>query len=89
MDEGRKIREQLDYVERDLANAEAYVERNVNVDSVAWLHLGDWRGNSGHPLWMKNHMIPSLKRWKVKKEKALQTLNKKRRERLKDHRQQA
>jgi hypothetical protein len=89
MDKERKVREQLEYVERDLANAEAYLEQNVNVDSGSWLHLSDWRGQSGHPLWMKNHMIPSSKRWIVKKERALQTLNNKRRERLKDHRQQA
>lgn len=85
----QKIKKQIEYVETDLANAEAYVERNVNVDSLAWLHLGDWKGKSGHPLWMKNFMIPTLKRWKAKKERTLQTLDNKRRERLKDHRQQS
>jgi len=33
--------------------------KNVNVKGFpSWLKLSDWKGKSGHPLWMKNHMIP-------------------------------
>ena len=69
--------EQLKMVEKDLANAEEYVEQNVNLESASWLHFDDWRGNSGHPLWMKNHMIPAAKRWRARKEKALEGIHKK------------
>lgn len=81
----RKIKDRLNSLERDLANAKAYLERGVNVEGFAWLHTDDWQGKSGHPLWIENHMIRALKRRRVKEENALQTLNNKRRERLKDH----
>ena len=84
----RKIKEWIETIEKTLGNAEAYLERNVNVEGMSWLHTDDWNGKSGHPLWMQNHMIPALTRSRVKKEKALQTLNNKKRERLKDHRRQ-
>ena len=82
----QKIKEFIETYETCLANAEAYLEQNVNIEGSSWLHTDDWRGKSGHPLWMKNHLVPRLKRYKARKEKALQTINNKRRERLKDHR---
>ena len=71
---GRKIEEQLQHIEERLSNAEEYVERNVNVEGSSWLHLGDWRGKSGHPSWMRNHMIPSMKKLRARKEKALENI---------------
>jgi hypothetical protein len=70
----RKIMEQLDMIDRHLANAEEYVARNENVKGSPQFHLGDWKGKSGHPLWMKNHMIPQTKRVRARMEKALETI---------------
>jgi hypothetical protein len=55
----RKIKEHLEIIEKRLANAEKYVARNKNVRSSS---QEDWNGKSGHPLWMKNQMVPSTQR---------------------------
>jgi hypothetical protein len=57
----RRIQERLESIDKSLASAEAYVEKGVNVRSTSWLHLGDWKGRSGHPKWMKNHMLPQTR----------------------------
>jgi hypothetical protein len=72
-----KIEEQLEMIEKRLANAEEYVGRNVNVEGASWLHLDDWNGKSGHPSWMRNFMIPALKKSRAKKEKALEGIHRK------------
>jgi hypothetical protein len=77
----RKIKEQLASIEKRLANAEEYVAQNVNVEGSSWLHFGDWSGKSGHPSWMKNHMIPTLKKVRARKEKALECIDTKAKER--------
>jgi len=75
MNKERKIKEQIEVLDQHLAAAKEYVARNVNVRGAAsWLHLGDWKGKSGHPLWMKNHMIPSTKRSRTEKERALERI---------------
>jgi hypothetical protein len=87
MDKKRQIEEQLKMIERRLANAEAYVARGVNVEGSAFLHFDDWHGNSGHPLWMKSFMIPATERVRANKEKALENIANKERERsLKERR---
>ncbi len=87
MHKKRQIEEQLEMIEQRLANAETYVAKGVNVEGSAFLHFDDWNGNSGHPLWMKNFMIPATKRARAKKEKALDTIaNKEREKRLKQRR---
>jgi hypothetical protein len=73
----QKIEEQLAMIEARLANAHEYVARNVNVEGSAWLHLDDWRGKSGHPLWMRNYMIPTLMRNRTKAEKILRDIDNK------------
>jgi hypothetical protein len=73
----RKIEEQLRMIEKRLADAEEYVAQNVNVESTSWLHFADWRGKSGHPLWMKNLMIPATKKHRARKEKALERIDNK------------
>jgi hypothetical protein len=70
----RKIKEQLEMIDRHLANAEEYIASNENVESSSQFHLEDWNGKSGHPLWMKNHMIPRTKKARAKMEKALGTI---------------
>lgn len=70
----RKIEEQLKMIEKYLANAEEYVLQNVNVESLSWLHFDDWRGKSGHPLWMRNFMIRATKIARDRKEKALDAI---------------
>ncbi len=85
----RKIKEQIDVLDQRLAAAKKYVARNVNVRGAASsLHLGDWKGKSGHPLWMKNHMIPSTQRARTEKERALERIGTKSKvRRLKQRRQ--
>jgi hypothetical protein len=73
----QSIEEQLEVIEKCLANAEEYLAKNVNVEGSSWLHFDDWRGKSGHPLWMKNFMIPIMIKGRAKKEKALRNLNQK------------
>jgi hypothetical protein len=73
----RRIKEQLKMVEKRLANAYEYVTNNVNVEGSSWLHLGDWEGKSGHPLWMQNWMIPCALRYRARKEKALDRIERK------------
>jgi hypothetical protein len=86
----RSIHEQLEVIEKRLAAAEEYVARNVNVESSSFLHFDDWKGNSGHPLWMKNFMIPATKRTHARKEKALERIKSKNRDkRLRQRRRQA
>jgi hypothetical protein len=68
----RDIEERLATIEKNLANADAYIEKGVNVRSSSWLHLEDWKGRSGHPLWMKNHMVPRTKKAQAKLEAALE-----------------
>jgi hypothetical protein len=70
----RKIHEQLKKIDDRLRNAEAYVARNQNVESSSFLHSKDWEGKSGHPLWMKNFMVPATKRARARKEKALERI---------------
>jgi len=77
----RKIEEQLDEVEKCLANAEEYVSRDVNVESSSQFHMADWRGKSGHPLWMKNFAIPTMKRFRAKKERVLDTIHRRSKDR--------
>jgi len=87
MNKRQKIQERIEKIEIQLANAEEYVARNVNVEGASWLHTSDWQGKSGHPLWMKNFMIPSLKKVQKRKEKALENISSKNRERRKQRRQ--
>ena len=88
MNKTRKIKEQIEVLDKHLAAANEYVARNVNVKGTAsWLHLGDWKGKSGHPLWMKNHMIPSTERSRAGKVRALKKIaTKAKAKRLKERR---
>jgi hypothetical protein len=80
MNKKQKIKEQLELLEKSLANAEEYIEQGVNVEGSGPLHLDDWNGKSGHPLWIKNFMIPVIKKYKAKKEEALEKLSSKERD---------
>jgi hypothetical protein len=71
----QSIQEQLEIIEGRLLNAEEYVAENVNVEGSSWLHMDDWRGKSGHPSWMRNFMIPTMKKYRTQKEKALKTID--------------
>jgi hypothetical protein len=73
MNKERKIKEQIGILDQHLAVAKKYVARNVNVRGL--VHLSDWKGKSGHPLWMKNKMIPSTQRARAAKESALERIN--------------
>nr|ALS89844.1 MetaGeneMark_Unknown Function [uncultured bacterium] len=70
----RKIRERIALIDKRLANAEAYLARNVNVEGKHYLHFDDWEGNSGHPLWMKNHMVPRAQRARTAQVKTLEQI---------------
>jgi hypothetical protein len=73
----KTIEKRLAEGEKRLANAEKYVARNLNVESSSWYHFADWWGNSGHPLWMKNHMIPTVKKVRAQLEQALDRIHQK------------
>ena len=76
-----KILDRLKRIEQALLNAQEYVEQNVNVKSSAQFHLADWRGKSGHPLWMRNYMIPAMMKSRVRNEEALKTIENRSRDR--------
>ena len=82
MSKQQQIERQLELIDKRLANAAAYVASGVNVEGTKFLHLDDWRGKSGHPKWMRNHMIPATKRGRAKKEKALERMKNKERKRV-------
>jgi hypothetical protein len=71
----KKIEEQQDKIDQWLANAEEYVAKNVNVQGSSFLHLGDWQGKSGHPLWMRNVMIPAWMKHRARNEKTLNAID--------------
>jgi hypothetical protein len=73
----KRIEEQIESLEERLGNAEEYVARGVNREGRSWLHMDDWRGRSGHPLWMRNKMIPSVLRAIARKNKALEHIERK------------
>jgi hypothetical protein len=70
----QQIEEQLERIDERLENAREYVANNVNVRGTSRLHFGDWKGKSGHPLWMKNVMIPRTLKGRGRKEIALRTI---------------
>ncbi len=75
MNKARKIKEQIKVLDQRLAAAGEYVARNVNVRGFpSWLKLSDWKGKTGHPLWMKSHMIPTTQKSRVGKERALEKI---------------
>ena len=76
----RTLQERLRIIDERLLRAEEYVAKNVNVEGLSWLHLDDWRGKSGHPAWMNNHAIPAMKWRRARIERALETIDKKARE---------
>jgi hypothetical protein len=73
----KETEQQLEMIDKRLANAREYVARNVNVEGSSWLHFGDWWGKSGHPSWMRNWMIPTTMRGRARKERALDNLENK------------
>jgi hypothetical protein len=75
------IREQLGRIEKRLSDAEEYLARGVNVEGSGFLHLDDWRGKSGHPLWVRNFMIPTTLKNRSRKEKTLDLIDKKAKDR--------
>ena len=72
----QELEKQLELIEKRLADPEEYIAKDVNIEGTSWLHFGDWHGKSGHPLWMKNHMIHTTKKVRAIKEKALEKLEK-------------
>jgi hypothetical protein len=76
----QKIEEQLEVIDKRLANAEEYVSQGVNIEGQSWLHFRDWEGKSGHPSWMKTFMIPATKKFRSRKERALERIVKKERD---------
>jgi hypothetical protein len=70
------IEEQLERIQARLANADQYLARNVNIEGKSWLHFADWEGKSGHPMWMRNFMIPVTLIHRAKKERALEIIAK-------------
>lgn len=70
----KQIKKRIEKIDERLANAEQYLARNVNVESSSFCHFSDWEGKSGHPLWMRNFMIPATMKARGKNAKALTTI---------------
>jgi hypothetical protein len=68
----RKIRRKIDTLETELAAGARYALRGVN--RRAGPCVQDWKGNTGHPLWMRNHMIPVKRRVRAQLDRALDTI---------------
>ena len=64
MNKKRKIEEKIKMTEKHLTDAEDYAAKGQNIQRV------------GHPLWVKNRIVPLLRRRRAKQEKALGTVNK-------------
>ena len=79
--EKQQIYEQLKTIDQRLAAAQQYVARNRNVRSSSYIHFSDWNGNSGHPLWMANVMMPTLMRARDQREKRLRAIVRKAKDR--------
>ena len=73
----KQIESQLEKLDERLANAEEYVARGINIEGDSWLHFGDWSGKSGHPLWMRNVMIPRTLKHRTRKERAIEKIGSK------------
>ncbi|HEX3314219.1 MAG TPA: hypothetical protein VHR72_04965 [Gemmataceae bacterium] len=71
----RQFQQGLAKLDERLANAEAYVARNINIKGNGFLHLDDWKGNSGHPKWMKNVLIPRTKQSRARVEKLIERVD--------------
>lgn len=81
LQEGRnKLEEQLKSIETSLANAQEYLAKGINIESVTFLHLSDWKGKSGHPEWMRNVMIPKLLKQRASIERTLERMSTKSKE---------
>ena len=71
------IEERLAQIEQRLVNANEYLARNVNVEGSSFLHFRDWEGKSGHPLWMRNFMIPKTMKARAHMESLLKSIERK------------
>jgi hypothetical protein len=71
----RKIEEKLAAIESRLENAAVYIEAGVNVEGTSFLHFDDWQGKSGHPSWMKNFMVPTMRKHRARMEKSVETIS--------------
>jgi hypothetical protein len=73
----KQIKEELKHIDARLKRAKEYVAQNMNVEGTTFLHFDDWNGASGHPAWMNNHMIPTMLKHRTRKEKAIERIIKK------------
>lgn len=74
MSKSRAIKEELEVFDANLAAAVNYLAQGKNIEGKTAFHLDDWNGKSGHPLWMKNVMIPRTRKLRIQKEKALEKI---------------
>lgn len=74
MSKSRAIKEELEVFDANLAAAANYPAQGKNIEGKTAFHLDDWNGKSGHPLWMKNVMIPRTMKFQIKKERALEKI---------------
>lgn len=68
------IEKRIANLEKQMENAENYLKTGENIEGLDWLHLDDWAGHSGHPKWVKNHMIPSIKKRIAEQEKLIKKI---------------
>lgn len=66
--------------QKQLDNAEKYLAEGKNIEGRAWLHLDDWTGKSGHPDWVRNFLIPRIKKEIGKCEEVIERISQKEKE---------
>lgn len=86
MDKSRQIQNRIEEFDQRLANAEAYLSRGENIEGTGFLHFDDWKGNSGHPLWIRNVMIPRTTKKRAQLERTLESIAEKERQIRRDRR---
>ena len=86
MNKTRAIEAQLEILEKHLACAEEYIAQDINIERSSWFHSDDFKGKSGHPLWMKNFMVPTTKKFMARKEKALERIERQIKDKSLEHR---
>lgn len=70
----KNIKERVKSLKKSLDNAIAYLERGQNIEGEGFVHLCDWKGNSGHPKWVKNHMMPTIEKKIIHDERIIKIL---------------
>ena len=80
MSKQKAIEYRIKCCQKAIDNAEKYLAKGENIEGSGFLHLDDWVGHSGHPKWVKNVLIPRLKKRIAAAEKTIEKISQKEKE---------